>query len=192
MVRASEIIERPARERRRTRLGPYSKMSASRPEARRGPGDDLIALHPTCGPGVVAMRAIGPSWPIAGGSLDRARCAVGFYRDHVLPRVANVLLFDGEHGKVRKRVASGPSGVVLEVGFGSGLNVSLNPSGLSASWLWTRPRLGGSYGDQPARSVFSRSGMQAVSDHHPTAPSRSSRIRSAWPLCRAYSSIMWT
>ena len=26
----------------------------------------------------------------------------------------------------------------------------------------------------------------------PTAPSTSSRMRSAWPLCRAYSSIMWT
>src|SRR5947209_18217199 len=30
-----------------------------------------------------------------------------------------------------------------------------------------------------------------VDVHHPTAPSTSSRIRSAWPLWRAYSSIMW-
>jgi hypothetical protein len=248
-----------------------------------------MALHPICGPSVVAMRSIGHSWPIAGGSLDRAGSAVGFYRDRVLPRVTNVLLSDGEHGKVRERVASGLSGVVLEVGFGSGLNVPYYPSGVehvlavdpatvgrklaskrvaemratqrSSTRAWTakppnpEPSKGGiletmgqsepptsgaeDHWDSACKSVASpgssrverqrrratsltrsirfrpprrdtqvthethdfihggprpvvavrprlrrverlgRPGMQAVSDHHPTAPSRSSRIRSA-------------
>jgi ubiquinone/menaquinone biosynthesis C-methylase UbiE len=55
---------------------------------------------------------------------------VGFYRDQVLPRAMNVLLSSKEFGNVRERVASGLSGVVLEVGFGSGLNVPYYPLGV--------------------------------------------------------------
>src|SRR5207244_5129699 len=33
--------------------------------------------------------------------------------------------------------------------------------------------------------------MRSSLSHHPTSPSTSSRMRSAWPLCRAYSSTMW-
>lgn len=52
---------------------------------------------------------------------------MGLYRDQVLPRVMDVVLSGAELGKVRARVASGLSGVVLEVGFGSGLNVPYYP-----------------------------------------------------------------
>jgi Beta-lactamase len=34
--------------------------------------------------------------------------------------------------------------------------------------------------------------LPAAEPHSPVCPSIDSRIRSAWPLCRAYSSIMWT
>ena len=34
--------------------------------------------------------------------------------------------------------------------------------------------------------------ISGEASHQPTAPSTSSRMRSAWPLCRAYSSIMCT
>ncbi len=53
---------------------------------------------------------------------------MGFYRQQLLPRVTNVVLANGELGKIRARVASGLSGEVLEVGFGSGLNVPYYPS----------------------------------------------------------------
>jgi hypothetical protein len=55
---------------------------------------------------------------------------VGLYRDQVLPRVTNVVLANREVGEIRERVASGLSGVVVEVGFGSGLNVPYFPSGV--------------------------------------------------------------
>ena len=55
---------------------------------------------------------------------------MGLYRDQVLPRVTNVLLSNGEFGKIRERVVAGVSGVVLEVGFGSGLNVPYYTSGV--------------------------------------------------------------
>jgi SAM-dependent methyltransferase len=55
---------------------------------------------------------------------------VGFYEDQVLPRVINVLLGTREFKGIRARVASGLSGEILEVGFGSGLNVPFYPTGL--------------------------------------------------------------
>lgn len=53
---------------------------------------------------------------------------MGFYGEQVLPRLVDVLLSNGEFAKVRRRVASGLSGDVLEVGFGSGLNVPYYPA----------------------------------------------------------------
>jgi len=55
---------------------------------------------------------------------------VGFYGEQVLPRITNVLLDNKEFRQVRKRVASALSGEVLEVGFGSGLNVPFYPKGV--------------------------------------------------------------
>ncbi|HUJ65493.1 MAG TPA: methyltransferase domain-containing protein [Acidimicrobiales bacterium] len=52
---------------------------------------------------------------------------MGFYGDEVLPRITNVLLANPEFRKIRQRVAAGLSGQVLEVGFGSGLNVPFYP-----------------------------------------------------------------
>jgi len=53
---------------------------------------------------------------------------VGFYVDRILPRCTNLLLGGREFTKIRSRVASGLKGDVLEVGFGSGLNVPHYPT----------------------------------------------------------------
>lgn len=53
--------------------------------------------------------------------------AVSLYCDQILPRITNLLLSNSEFKKVRQRVAAGLSGEVLEVGFGSGLNVPYYP-----------------------------------------------------------------
>lgn len=45
------------------------------------------------------------------------------YRDHVLPRVIDVVCGVGANERHRARVCAGLSGDVVEVGFGSGLNV---------------------------------------------------------------------
>src|SRR5580700_1929901 len=52
IVRASMAMEWPSRDRRSTRPGPYSKMSESRPVARRAPG-------PFMGPKVLPLRMPG-------------------------------------------------------------------------------------------------------------------------------------
>ena len=53
---------------------------------------------------------------------------MGAYRDQILPRFTNVALGGREFSRVRCRVTTGLSGEVLEIGFGSGLNVPHYPS----------------------------------------------------------------
>ena len=53
---------------------------------------------------------------------------MGFYRDQILPRIINRFMDDEEFVAHRKPCLAGVSGVVLEVGFGSGLNLPHYPS----------------------------------------------------------------
>lgn len=52
---------------------------------------------------------------------------MSFYEDKVLPRIIDVVLRRPEFAEMRERVAGDLSGDVLEVGFGSGLNVPHYP-----------------------------------------------------------------
>lgn len=48
---------------------------------------------------------------------------MGLYEDQVLPRAIDVVCGTGAIGRLRAEVAAGLSGEVLEIGFGSGLNL---------------------------------------------------------------------
>jgi ubiquinone/menaquinone biosynthesis C-methylase UbiE len=52
---------------------------------------------------------------------------VGFYREQVLPRLVDRACGTGELRRWRRQVAAGLSGTVLEIGFGSGLNLPAYP-----------------------------------------------------------------
>lgn len=52
---------------------------------------------------------------------------MGFYREHVLPHLVDRACGTGELRRWRKRVTVGLSGTVLEIGFGSGHNMSAYP-----------------------------------------------------------------
>jgi hypothetical protein len=52
---------------------------------------------------------------------------MGFYADQILPRATDVIMARKEFGPIRARVAAGLDGEVVEVGFGSGLNVPHYP-----------------------------------------------------------------
>jgi ubiquinone/menaquinone biosynthesis C-methylase UbiE len=56
---------------------------------------------------------------------------VGLYGDQVLPRAIDLALRGGEFALLRARVAAGLAGQVLEIGFGSGLNIPYYPAGLT-------------------------------------------------------------
>jgi protein-L-isoaspartate O-methyltransferase len=53
---------------------------------------------------------------------------MGFYSDQILPRATDVIMAAKQLGPIRARVAAGLDGGVLEVGFGSGLNIAYYPS----------------------------------------------------------------
>jgi ubiquinone/menaquinone biosynthesis C-methylase UbiE len=60
---------------------------------------------------------------------------VGLYDEQVLPRVTNVLLGTKAFGKqIRAGACAGLHGDVLELGFGSGLNVPYYPAEVAGVW----------------------------------------------------------
>ncbi len=59
---------------------------------------------------------------------------MGWWRERVVPRIVDHALDTGEVHRLRARVCAGLSGDVLEVGFGSGLNLGHLPDAVTGIW----------------------------------------------------------
>ena len=56
---------------------------------------------------------------------------MGIYRDYILPWVTDWTLNNPEFRRLRRRIAEGLEGMVLEIGFGSGLNLPHLPDAVT-------------------------------------------------------------
>jgi ubiquinone/menaquinone biosynthesis C-methylase UbiE len=55
---------------------------------------------------------------------------MGIYSDYILPRFLNRFMSAGQFKKQRSKLLAGVSGDVLEIGFGTGLNLEFYPDGV--------------------------------------------------------------
>ena len=109
---------------------------------------------------------------------------MGAYGDHVLPRIINVVCNMKSNDEQRARVCEGLSGDVVEVGFGSGLNVPFYPGAVrrvaavepaDAAWKLARKRLAES------ATPVERSGLDGES--LPFADDSFDCALSTWTMC---------
>jgi len=59
---------------------------------------------------------------------------MGFYGEQILPRATDKLLGNREFAKLRRELCTGLRGDVIEIGFGSGLNVPFLPAEVTGLW----------------------------------------------------------
>ncbi len=109
---------------------------------------------------------------------------MGAYERYVLPRVINLVCGAKSLHPLRRRVCSGLAGDVIEIGFGSGLNVPFYPAAVTAvaavepsdlSWKLARDRVAA------AAAPVSRSGLDGQS--LPFDDGSFDVALSTWTLC---------
>jgi len=110
--------------------------------------------------------------------------AVGVYSDRVLPRILNAACGNTRLDPLRRRVCEGLAGDVVEIGFGSGLNVPFYPAAVASvaavepsdlSWKLADVRLRGT------NVSVQRSGLDA--QLLPFADDSFDAALSTWTLC---------
>lgn len=110
--------------------------------------------------------------------------AIGIYGEYVLPRIVNVACGMKSSDPLRSRVCEGLHGQVVEIGFGSGLNVPFYPAAVSGvaaiepadlGWKLASKRLAAS------RVPVERSGLDGQS--LPLLDDSCDSALSTWTLC---------
>jgi ubiquinone/menaquinone biosynthesis C-methylase UbiE len=60
---------------------------------------------------------------------------MGWYREHIVPRVTDRMMDNDEIRQIRDRVCAAAKGDVLELGYGSGLSLAHLPSAVTGVWV---------------------------------------------------------
>jgi ubiquinone/menaquinone biosynthesis C-methylase UbiE len=109
---------------------------------------------------------------------------MGFYDDRVLPRIINQVCNRSPNKELRARLCAGLHGEVVEIGFGSGLNVPYYPSAVTTVHAIEPADLGWKLaGKRLAAATVSveRSGLDGQS--LPLADDSCDTAISTWTLC---------
>ena len=109
---------------------------------------------------------------------------MGFYGEHVLPRIINAACGIKTVEPLRRRVCDGLVGDVVEIGFGSGLNVPFYPPAVTRVSAVEPAEVGWQLADRRVRSSgvpVRRAGLDGQS--LPFADSSCDSAVSTWTLC---------
>jgi ubiquinone/menaquinone biosynthesis C-methylase UbiE len=109
---------------------------------------------------------------------------VGFYGEHVLPRMINVACGMKGVDPLRRRVCEGLEGNVVEIGFGSGHNVPFYPEAVSRVGAIEPADVGWKLAEKRLRAtsvLVERSGLDGQS--LPFASDSFDTALSTWTLC---------
>jgi ubiquinone/menaquinone biosynthesis C-methylase UbiE len=109
---------------------------------------------------------------------------MGFYAERVVPRIVNIACATKSTELLRRRICEGLKGEVVEIGFGSGLNVPLYPAAVSAVSAVEPSDLGWKLaGDRVAATSIpvQRAGLDGQS--LPFEDSSFDAALSTWTLC---------
>jgi SAM-dependent methyltransferase len=115
---------------------------------------------------------------------DRVTIAMGYYEAHVLPRILNAVCGASSLQPLRNRVCEDLAGAVVEIGFGSGLNVPFYPAAVTSvsavepsdlGWKLASKRVGA------ARVPVRRAGLDG--QILPFADDSFDAALSTWTLC---------
>jgi ubiquinone/menaquinone biosynthesis C-methylase UbiE len=109
---------------------------------------------------------------------------MGFYGDQILPRIIDLTMRSEVFGQVRARVVAGLDGDVLEIGFGSGLNIPYYPAGVKRVQAVDPARIGRKLAAKRAAACpvpidFTVADAQAL----PAADASIDSVLSTWTLC---------
>jgi SAM-dependent methyltransferase len=109
---------------------------------------------------------------------------MGFYERRVLPRVLNVMCGTKAVEPLRRRVCAGLTGEVMEIGFGSGLNVPFYPQAVTGVAAIEPADLGWKLAGQRLMATnipVQRAGLDGQS--LPFADDSYDAVLSTWTLC---------
>jgi SAM-dependent methyltransferase len=109
---------------------------------------------------------------------------MGFYAERILPRIINAACGIKSAEPLRRRVCEGLAGDVVEIGFGSGLNVPFYPSNVNRVAAIEPADLGWRLADERLKATripVERSGLDGQS--LPFADASFDAALSTWTLC---------
>ena len=109
---------------------------------------------------------------------------MGLYRDQVLPRIVDLAMRGSDVGEVRARVAAGLDGEVLEIGFGSGLNIPFYPAKVTRVWAVDPAAVGRKLAaKRAAASAVPIEYVGLDAERLPVGDASADHVLSTWTLC---------